>query len=66
VINAVISFFVVVRPVNALMDRFRTEPDMSEPTRRCPECLSDIPQRARRCAFCTAVVEPTATGVRSL
>jgi large conductance mechanosensitive channel len=66
VINAIISFlivaiavfFVVVRPVNALMSRFRTEPGVVEPTRPCPECLSDIPQRARRCAFCTAVVEP--------
>jgi large conductance mechanosensitive channel len=66
VINAIISFlivatavfFVVVRPVNALMSRFRTEPDVTEPTRRCPDCLSDIPQRARRCAFCTAAVEP--------
>ena len=71
VINALISFlviatavfFVVVRPVNALMDRFRTEPDVSQPTRHCPERLSDIPERARRCAFCTAVVEPTAKGV---
>jgi large conductance mechanosensitive channel len=66
VINAMISFlivatavfFVVVRPVNALMSRFRTEPGVAEPTRPCPECLSDIPRRARRCAFCTAVVEP--------
>jgi large conductance mechanosensitive channel len=65
VINAIISFlivatavfFVVVRPVNALMSRFRTEPDLTEPTRRCPECLSDIPRRGRRCAFCAAAVE---------
>jgi large conductance mechanosensitive channel len=66
VINALISFaliatavfFLVVRPVNALMDRFRTEPDVNEPTRHCPECLSDIPVRANRCAFCTAEVGP--------
>jgi len=66
VINAIISFlivatavfFVVVRPVNALITRFRTEPDVTEPTRRCPECRSDIPQRATRCAFCTAQVQP--------
>jgi large conductance mechanosensitive channel len=59
VLIATVIFFVVVRPVNALMSRFRTEPDVTEPTRRCPECISDIPQRASRCAFCTAVVEPT-------
>jgi large conductance mechanosensitive channel len=49
-------FFFVVRPVNALMVRRRTEPPVDETTRACPECLSDIPVEARRCAFCTAVV----------
>jgi large conductance mechanosensitive channel len=65
VVNAIISFvivatavfFFVVRPVNALMDRFRTEPDVAERTHPCPECLSEIPVRATRCAFCTAVVQ---------
>jgi large conductance mechanosensitive channel len=69
VINALISFlvvatavfFLVVRPVNALMSRFRTEPDVAEPTRHCPECRSEIPERARRCAFCTATVQPVAS-----
>jgi large conductance mechanosensitive channel len=39
------------------MDRFRTEPDVAERTHPCPECLSEIPMRARRCAFCAAVVQ---------
>jgi large conductance mechanosensitive channel len=64
VIDAVISFviiatavfFFVVRPVNALMDRFHTAPDVKLPTHKCPECLSEIPVGARRCAFCTAEV----------
>jgi large conductance mechanosensitive channel len=64
IVNAILSFliiatavfFLVVRPVNALMSRFRTEPGVVEPTQPCPECLSDIPVRARRCAFCTAEV----------
>jgi large conductance mechanosensitive channel len=68
VINALISFviiaaavfFLVVKPVNVLMERFRTEPDIKQETRPCPECLSDIPQGAKRCAFCTAVVERAA------
>jgi large conductance mechanosensitive channel len=47
-------FFFVVRPVNALMARRRTEPPVDELTRKCPECLSEIPTEARRCAFCTA------------
>ena len=67
-INALISFvaiaaavfFFVVRPVNALMARRRTEPPVDVTTRACPECLSEIPREARRCAFCTAQVEPEA------
>jgi large conductance mechanosensitive channel len=55
-IIATVVFFFVVRPVNALMERWRPEPAVDEPTRRCPECLSDIPAPARRCAFCTAQV----------
>jgi large conductance mechanosensitive channel len=47
-------FFFVVRPVNALMARRKTEPPVDEMTRSCPECLSDIPIEARRCAFCTS------------
>jgi large conductance mechanosensitive channel len=53
---AVFSF--VVRPVNALMARRRTEPPVDEAVRECPECLSEIPRLARRCAFCTAEVAP--------
>ena len=51
-------FFLVVRPLNALMARQKTEPPIDEMTRPCPECLSDIPREARRCAFCTAEVGP--------
>ena len=58
VIVAAVIFFFVVKPVNALLARRRTEPPTDEPTRDCPECLSEIPTAARRCAFCTAAVEP--------
>jgi large conductance mechanosensitive channel len=51
-------FFFVVRPLNHLMARFKTEPDVDSTTRECPECLSAIPRAARRCAFCTAQVQP--------
>jgi large conductance mechanosensitive channel len=61
-INEVISFvlvaagvfFLVVRPINALMNMRRTETDVESPTKQCPECLSNIPRDARRCAFCTS------------
>jgi large conductance mechanosensitive channel len=56
VVIAAVVFFFVVKPVNALMERRRTEPAVDTPTRPCPECLSDIPVAAGRCAFCTAGV----------
>lgn len=59
-IVAAVLFFFVIRPVNLLMERRRTEPDVESTTRECPECLSQIPVGARRCAFCTAQVEPVA------
>jgi len=54
VLIAAVIFFLVVKPVNALMNRKRPEPPVDEPTKDCPECLSSIPEAARRCAFCTA------------
>ena len=65
-INALISFlviaavvyFLVVKPVNALMARRRTEPAVEHATRPCPQCLSEIPVPAGRCAFCTSEVAP--------
>ena len=63
-INALITFFsvaaaiffFVVRPVNVLMARYRTVPPPDPSIKKCPECLSDIPSEARRCAFCTSEV----------
>jgi large conductance mechanosensitive channel len=49
-------FYLVVKPVNALMARRKTEPPVDELTRACPECLSEIPAAARRCAFCASQV----------
>ena len=68
VINALITFlsiaavvyFLVVQPMNTLMERLKPGKSVDEPTRECPECLSDIPQKARRCAFCTAQITPGA------
>ena len=57
-IVATVLFFLVVRPVNTLMARRKTEPEVVSTTRDCPDCLSAIPIAARRCAFCTAVVAP--------
>jgi large conductance mechanosensitive channel len=51
---AAVVFFLVVKPVNALMTRYRTEPDVEQTTKDCPHCLSSIPVGAAKCAFCTA------------
>ena len=52
IIAAVVYFF-VVKPVQRLLDKYKTEPDVDTPTKECPECLSSIPAAAIRCAFCT-------------
>jgi large conductance mechanosensitive channel len=55
VIAAVIYYFVIM-PVSRLIARYTPEPPEPAPTRECPYCLSKIPVRASRCAFCTADV----------
>jgi len=54
-IAAAVFFFVIV-PYNTLMARMRKEPSPDPSIKKCPECLSDIPLEARRCAFCTSEV----------
>ena len=58
VVIAAVIFFLVVRPVNALMARRKTEPPVDETVRTCPHCLSEIPVAATVCAFCTRDVQP--------
>ncbi len=62
-INAIVSFlmlgtavyFLVVAPVNALTARINRGEVAPDPTtRKCAECLSEVPIAARRCAFCTS------------
>jgi large conductance mechanosensitive channel len=56
VIVAAVCFFLIIKPVNTLMARFQPDTPVDVETRECPECLSDIPVTARRCAFCTTRV----------
>jgi len=60
VVIAAVIFFLVVKPVNALLARRRTEPPVDETVRQCPHCLSEIPAAATRCAFCTQEVPAVA------
>jgi len=66
-INNLITFlivafavFVIVRAVNRMREvaeKKEAAPPAAPTTKKCPECLSEIPLEARRCAFCTSVVE---------
>ena len=67
-INAIISFllvaaavyYVIVVPVNAITARRnRGEAPPDPTTKKCPECLSEVPVAARRCAFCTSPLTKT-------
>jgi large conductance mechanosensitive channel len=55
-ILAVVIYFLIVVPTNRLMDRLAPKQPEPQTTRECPECLSKIPLKAHRCAFCTAEV----------
>jgi large conductance mechanosensitive channel len=57
---AAVVFFLVIKPVNALMARRKTEMSVDAQTVACPHCLSDIPALASRCAFCTQEVAAAA------
>lgn len=63
-INAIISFilvaaaifFFVVKPINMLIARSRKEPPADPTTKKCKECLSEIPIDAKRCSHCAQMV----------
>lgn len=54
VIIAAAVYFFVVLPMNALIARSKKEPPAEPTTKKCPECLSEIPIGAKRCAFCAS------------
>ncbi len=54
VIIAAVMYFFVVTPYTALIARSHKEPPADPTTKKCTECLSEIPIDARRCAFCTS------------
>ncbi len=56
-IIAFVVYFGMVMPVNTLMNKFKKPvPDAPPSTKACPECLSDIPLAAKRCAHCAQPV----------
>jgi large conductance mechanosensitive channel len=70
-VNAVVSFllvafavyFFVIVPMNAVLARTKRDETPAAPTTmQCPECMSQIPIGARKCAFCTSDVKAMAAG----
>jgi large conductance mechanosensitive channel len=57
-ITAATVYFFVVVPINKLSS-IRKGPPPEAKTKECPECLSSIPTKAHRCAYCTSVQPKT-------
>lgn len=63
-INALVSFilvgaaifFFIIKPMNLLIARSRKEAPADPTTKKCPECLSEIPIEAKRCSHCAQVI----------
>jgi large conductance mechanosensitive channel len=55
-ILAFVVYFFIVLPMNTLIAKARKEPPADPTTKKCPECKSEIPLDARRCAHCTQAV----------
>jgi large conductance mechanosensitive channel len=50
-------FFFLVKPVNAMTAKF-AKPADGPTNRECPECLAEVPAKARRCQYCTTQLTP--------
>ncbi|MGD0734088.1 MAG: large conductance mechanosensitive channel protein MscL [Terracidiphilus sp.] len=57
VLVAAAIYFAILMPTRYMLRRFAPPPPPAPPaTKPCPECLSDIPLAARRCAHCAQPV----------
>jgi large conductance mechanosensitive channel len=72
-LNAVVAFLLVavavylfvVAPMNAITARLTRDTAAQATKKTCPECLSEIPVAARRCAFCAVACEPAPLELKS-
>jgi len=58
IVLAIVVYFFIVLPMNALIERSRRGPPADPTTKKCPECKSEIPIEATRCKFCTVQLAP--------
>lgn len=57
ILVAAAIFFFIIKPMNMLVARSRKEAPADPTTKKCPECLSEIPIEAKRCSHCAQIVE---------
>src|SRR3989344_9170768 len=55
ILVAAVVFFFVVKPMNMLISKSKSE-SVNPTTKKCKECMSEIPMEAKRCAHCTQIV----------
>ena len=53
---AAVIYFAVVTPMNKIGEKMKSGKSVDPTEKACPECLSLIPIKAKRCKFCTASV----------
>ncbi len=54
-VAAAIYFFIII-PINALIARSKRGAPIDPTTKKCPECMSEIPIEAKKCMYCTSIV----------
>ncbi len=55
VLDALVIYYLIIVPIRIASEHFEKQPNVLA-QKQCPECLSSIPQDARRCKYCTAVL----------
>src|SRR3989344_2962308 len=55
ILVAATIFFFIIKPMNLLISRSRKGPPADPTTKKCSECLSEIPIQAKRCSYCTQI-----------
>jgi large conductance mechanosensitive channel len=59
-LTAAVVFFAVVQPLNHFTEIMRRKQPTPDPTtRKCPECISEVPLMAKRCMYCTSPLKTT-------
>jgi large conductance mechanosensitive channel len=62
-IIALVVFFLIVKPLNAMMERAKREEPESPALKKCPYCYSDVPVDATRCPACTSDISSVTASI---